>query len=233
MLRHGWGEDRHRDRVLSSLARRVSGCRLCPRLNKYLDAAKVRWPDHRCKPVPAWGDERPRLIIVGLAPGMHGANRSGRMFTFDSSGEWLYGMLHAVGLASRPVSERPGDGLRLRGVYITAAARCAPPGNKPLPAELEACRPYLDAELRHLTGAVVILALGRIAHEAVLRCLELRPRDFPFGHGAERRLPDGRLLLDSYHPSRQNTNTGRLTRVMWRRIFLRARTLMLATKQTV
>ena len=226
MLRHGSGEDRLRTPALADVQNQVSACRRCPRLNKYLEAAKVRWPDHRCAPVPAWGDERPRLIIVGLAPGMHGANRTGRMFTFDSSGAWLYGMLHEVGLASRPISERPGDGLKLRGVFITAAARCAPPGNKPLPAELEACRPYLDAELRHLTGAATILALGRIAHEAVLKCLKLRPRDFPFAHGAEHRLPDGRILLDSYHPSRQNTNTGRLTRPMWRAVFLHAKTLM-------
>src|SRR5436190_197395 len=221
MLRHGLGEDRLADPVLAAIQRRVSACRLCPRLNAYLDDARQRWPDHRCKPVPAWGDPRPRLVIVGLAPGMHGAGRTGRMFTFDSSGQWLYGMLHEVGLASRPVSEGPGDGLELRGVYITAAARCAPPGNKPLPMELEACRPYLEAELRHLTGADVILALGRIAHEATLRSLNVKLRDFPFGHGAEHRLPDGRILLDSYHPSRQNTNTGRLTRSMWRSIFKR------------
>ena len=226
MLRQGSGEDRLGDPVLAALQRRVTACRRCPRLNKYLDAAKVRWPDHRCKPVAAWGDDRPRLVIVGLAPGLHGANRTGRMFTFDSSGQWLYGMLHEVGLASRPVSERPGDGLKLRGVYITAAARCAPPGNKPLPAELDACRPYLDAELRHLTGAVVILALGRIAHEAILRILDIKPSQAPFRHGAEHRLPDGRLLLDSYHPSRQNTNTGRLTRSMWRAVFRRAKSLL-------
>src|SRR5258706_10580475 len=153
-----------RNVVLAGISRRVSGCARCPRLVRYLADAKVRWPDHRCRPVPAWGDERPRLIIVGLAPAIHGANRTGRMFTFDSSGAWLYGMLHEVGLASRPVSAGPGDGLKLSGAYITAAARCAPPGNKPLPAELAGCRPYLEAELRHLTGAPIILALGRIAH---------------------------------------------------------------------
>jgi uracil-DNA glycosylase family 4 len=226
MLRHGLGEDRLADRALAAIQTRVVACRRCPRLTQYLDSARHRWPDHRCTPVPAWGDARPRLVIVGLAPGLHGANKTGRMFTFDSSGVWLYGMLHEVGLASRPVSERPGDGLKLHGVLITAAARCAPPANKPLPAELDACRPYLQAELAHLTGAVAILALGRIAHEAVLRCLKLRPRDFPFAHGAEHRLPDGRILLDSYHPSRQNTNTGRLTRSMWRAVFLHAKSLM-------
>lgn len=177
MLRHGLGgQDRFRDPVLAGLALKVSACRACPRLTKYLDAARVEFPDHRCKPVPGFGDEHPRLVIVGLAPAIHGANRTGRMFTFDSSGAWLYGMLHEVGLASRPVSVGPGDGLKLRGGYITSAARCAPPGNKPLPVELKACRPYLEAELAHLTGAVVILALGRIAHEAILRCLHLKPR---------------------------------------------------------
>lgn len=218
--------DKPRDPALARIARQVSTCRRCPRLARYLDQARLKFPDHRCKPVPAWGHERPRLLIVGLAPGLHGANRTGRMFTFDSSGRWLYGMLHEVGLASRPVSEGPGDGLRLDRVWITAAARCAPPGNRPLPSELAACRPYLEAELRHLTGAVVALALGRLAHEAVLRVCGLRLGDFPFRHGAEHRLPDGRILLDSYHPSRQNTNTGRLTRPMWRDIFVRVRRLM-------
>lgn len=145
--------DKPRDPALARIARQVSTCRRCPRLARYLDQARLKFPDHRCKPVPAWGHERPRLLIVGLAPGLHGANRTGRMFTFDSSGRWLYGMLHEVGLASRPVSEGPGDGLRLDRVWITAAARCAPPGNRPLPSELAACRPYLEAELRHLTGA--------------------------------------------------------------------------------
>jgi len=215
-----------RDPFLRALARSVSACRKCPRLADYLDEAKRRWPDHRCRPVPGWGDERPRLLIVGLAPGVHGANRTGRMFSWDSSGEWLYGTLHEVGLASRPVSRGPGDGLRLRGVYITSAARCAPPQNRPLPVELGACRPYLEAELRHFGGMPVVLALGRIGHEAVLRCLGLRPGAYPFAHGAEHALPGGRVLLDSYHPSRQNTNTGKLTRTMWRRVFRRARSLV-------
>jgi uracil-DNA glycosylase family 4 len=224
--------DRPRDPVLARIARKVVGCRRCPRLVRYLDDCRARWPDHRCRPVPGFGDSRPRLVIVGLAPGIHGAGRSGRMFTFDSSGAWVYGMLHEVGLASRPVSERPGDGLKLPGVYITAAARCAPPGNRPLPAELTACRPYLEAELAHLTGARVVLALGRIAHDSVLRVFQARPAAYPFSHGAEHRLPDGRVLLDSYHPSRQNTNTGVLTRPMWRAVFRRARALSAAATPT-
>lgn len=217
--------DRPPDRLLARIARDVVACRRCPRLVRYLDDCRARWPDHRCRPVPGFGDSRPRLIVVGLAPGIHGAGRTGRMFTFDSSGAWLYGMLHEVGLASRPVSERPGDGLELPGVYLTAAARCAPPGNRPLPAELAACRPYLEAELARLTGARLLLALGRIAHESILKVYGLRPARVPFAHGAEHALPDGRKLLDSYHPSRQNTNTGLLTRAMWRAIFRRAKVL--------
>ena len=211
--------------ALRALARRIDACRACPRLARYLDAARASWPDHRCRPVPGWGDEHPRLLIVGLAPGLHGAGKTGRMFTFDDSGRWLYGMLHDVGLATRPVSTGPNDGLRLRGVWITAAARCAPPQNKPLPAELTACRPYLEAEIAEFPGLRAYLALGRIAHEAVLRARRLKLSDYPFSHGAEHRLPDGRILLDSYHPSRQNTNTGVLTRPMWRSIFRRANAL--------
>lgn len=218
---------------MARLTGRIASCRACPRLVRYLARAKAKWPDHRCKPVPGWGDERPRLLIVGLAPGMHGANRTGRMFTFDSSGQWVYGALHAVGLASRPVSRHPGDGLRLRGVWITAAARCAPPGNKPTPGELAQCRPYLAEEIRDFRAVRVYLALGRIAHEAFLRCLGLRMRDFPFGHAAEHALAEGRTLLDSYHPSRQNTNTGRLTKPMWRSVFRRAAALISAPIQGV
>ncbi len=143
------------------------------------------------------------------------------MFTFDSSGQWLYGTLHAVGLASLPVSRGPEDGLQLRGVYITAAARCAPPQNKPTPAELKRCRPFLAAELDHLKVLRVVVALGRIAHDAVLKCLGFRLSAFRFSHGAEHLL-DRFVLLDSYHCSRQNTNTGRLTRAMFRRVFKRA-----------
>lgn len=222
----GAGYDLPSRAALARLARRIWACRRCPRLAAYLDRARQRWPDHACRPVPGWGDPRARLIIVGLAPGLHGAGRTGRMFTFDSSGAWLYGTLHRFGWASRPVSRAPGDGLRLRGVYITAAARCAPPANRPLPQELSACRPYLAEELRLLRSARVILALGRIAHEAVLRVLGVPLRQAPFGHGAERVLPDGRILLSSYHPSRRNTQTGLLTPSLWEAIFRRARMLL-------
>jgi uracil-DNA glycosylase family 4 len=213
-------------RPLAALARTISGCRACPRLARYLDDMRAKFPDHRCLPVPGWGDPDPALVIVGLAPGLHGAGKTGRMFTFDSSGQWLYGMMHEVGLASRPVSTAPSDGLELRRVWITAAARCAPPRNKPTPAELDACRPFLKSELDGFPRVRVLLALGRIAHDTTLRVLGLRATSFPFSHGAEHALPDGRTLLDSYHPSRQNTNTGRLTRPMWRGIFRRVRALM-------
>ncbi len=210
--------DRTTDPVLRAINDRIVRCRACPRLAKYLADAKAKWPDHRCLPVPAWGDPKPSILVVGLAPGMHGANKTGRMFTWDSSGKWLYETLYAVGLATRPVSTGPGDGLKLRGVYITAAARCAPPQNKPATDELNRCRPFLEDELRRLTRVRVAVALGRIAHDAVLKSLGLRPSAFPFAHGAEHRL-DGFVLLDSYHCSRQNTNTGKLTRSMFKRVF--------------
>lgn len=222
----GMDYDVPRRAPLRALAKRIAACRACPRLARYLDACRARWPDHRALPVPGWGDEAPRLLVVGLAPGIHGAGKSGRLFTWDSSGQWLYGALHEVGLATRPVSEGPGDGLRLPGVWITAAARCAPPQNKPLPAELTACRPYLEAEIARFPTLRLFLALGRIAHESVLRARRLKISDFPFAHGAEHALPDGRVLLDSYHPSRQNTNTGVLTREMWMSVFRRARAIL-------
>lgn len=212
---------------LDRLGREIAGCRTCPRLARYLVEMRARFPDHHCLPVPGWGDPDPALVIVGLAPGLHGAGKTGRLFTFDSSGRWLYGMMHEVGLASRPVSTAPNDGLVLPGVWITAAARCAPPGNKPTPAELDACRPFLARELEFFPRVRAILALGRIAHDGTLRVLGLKASSPPFSHGAEHDLPGGRVLLDSYHPSRQNTNTGRLTRPMWRKIFRRARALML------
>jgi uracil-DNA glycosylase family 4 len=180
--------------------------------------------------VPSFGDPDARLLIVGLAPAAHGANRTGRMFTGDSSGEWLYEALHRSGFASHPVSRHREDELTLTGAWITAAAHCAPPDNMPNREELEACQPYLEREIELLVGVRVTLVLGRVAWKAWLRAAGWwtrltraeRPR---FAHGAEAALPDGRTLLCSYHPSRQNTNTGRLTRPMWHAVFDRARTL--------
>jgi len=181
-------------------------------------------------PVPGFGDPRAWLLLVGLAPGAHGSNRTGRMFTGDRSGEWLYGELHRQGLSNHATSERAGDGLRLNGVYITAAGRCAPPGNKPLPDELDRCRPFLVRELEALRSVRVRLALGRIGHDAYLAArlamgmANLKPKP-PFGHGAAVALPEGGWLLGSYHPSQQNTSTRVLTPAMWRDVFLKAKAL--------
>ena len=181
--------------------------------------------------MPAFGDPAARLLIIGLAPAAHGANRTGRMFTGDSSGDWLYEALHRYGFASRPDSRSADDGLTLTGCWITAAARCAPPDNKPTSDELLRCRPYLERELGLLGAVKVVLVLGRVAWESWLRASGWRERLPPperprFAHGAEAILPDGRVLLVSYHPSRQNTNTGKLTREMWYGIFERARGIL-------
>ena len=223
--------------TLASIARDVVGCYLCPRLVEYREAVAADPPRrHRGeaywgKPVPGFGDPRARLVIVGLAPGAHGSNRTGRMFTGDSSGDWLYAALHREGFASQPESVSRDDGQRLRDCWITAAGRCAPPGNKPTPAELDRCRPFLSSELRLLSRTRVVLALGRIGHEAWLKASgwweRLPARERPkFAHAAEVKLPDGVTLLASFHPSRQNTQTGKLTRAMWHAVFSRARALV-------
>ena len=193
--------------------------------------ARYRDQEYWGRPVPGFGDPSARLVVVGLAPGAHGANRTGRLFTGDSSGDWLYRALHRYGFANQPTSVARDDGLRLSDCWITATARCAPPGNKPLPVEIERCRPFLASELALLPNVRVVLVLGRIAHQGFLRAaglwerLAARERP-PFAHGARARLPDGRILLCSYHPSRQNTNTGKLTRSMWHAIFRTARRLV-------
>lgn len=221
---------------LIRLAREIVACGRCPRLRAHCAAvawekrAAYRGETYRGLPVPGFGDPRAWLLLVGLAPGAHGANRTGRMFTGDRSGEWLYGELHRQGLSSAPVSRQHDDRLRLRGVYITAAARCAPPGNRPAPAELERCRPYLARELTALREVRVRMALGRIGFEALLRArrdlgLPDPPAKPRFAHGAAMELPEGGWLLCSYHPSQQNTSTGRLTPAMWRAVFDEARRL--------
>jgi len=220
--------------TLDAVSRAVVTCQLCPRLRAHCARVarekkrEFRDWEYWGKPVPGFGDPRARLVVVGLAPAAHGANRTGRMFTGDSSGRWLYAALHASGFANQASSESRDDGLRLRDCYVTAAARCAPPANKPAPVELERCRPYLIAELRLLERARVVVVLGRIAHDAWLRAAgwwtALPPNQRPrFAHAATTRLPDGTTLIASYHPSRQNTNTGRLTRAMWLSVFRRAR----------
>jgi len=219
------------------VSRAVIACERCPRLRAHCEqvAREKRRAyldqEYWGRPVPGFGDPRARLVIVGLAPGAHGSNRTGRMFTGDASGDWLYAALHRAGFASQPESVSRDDGQRLRDCWITAAGRCAPPGNKPTPAELDRCRPYLAAELRLLTRTRVVLALGRIGHEAWLRASgwweKLPARERPrFAHGAEARLADGITLLASFHPSRQNTQTGKLTPAMWRAVFARAKQLV-------
>jgi uracil-DNA glycosylase family 4 len=183
------------------------------------------------KPVPGFGDPQARLLLVGLAPGAHGSNRTGRVFTGDASGVWLYEALHRYGFANQPHAVSRNDGLKLRDCFITAAARCAPPDNKPTQDEMAACQPWLEQELALLKNIRVIVVLGRIAWERWLRTsgwwAQLAPADRPpFGHGLEHRFPDGKTLLCSFHPSRQNTNTGKLTRDMWHAIFARARALV-------
>jgi uracil-DNA glycosylase family 4 len=201
------------------------GCRRCPRLAGFLDEGGARYPGYHCAPVPAFGDEAPRLLIVGLAPGFHGANATGRPFTGDYAGVLLYETLHLYGWASAPVSSSRDDGLVLRGARITNAVKCVPPGNKPTPAEIATCNAFLRAELEALRPGTVLLALGAIAHGAVLRACGLKAARFRFAHGAEHALPEGRALVDSYHCSRYNTNTRRLTPAMFRDVVERATAL--------
>ncbi len=216
--------------TLASLAGAITACERCPRLRAHCrEIGRVRKrefaaEEYWARPVPGLGDPRARLLIIGLAPAAHGANRTGQLFTGDSSGSWLYEALHRFGWANRPNALRRGDGLVLTDCWITAAAHCAPPDNRPTREELARCRPYLETELGLLSEVRVVLALGRIGWETWLRASgwwnRLSPRERPpFGHGAVSGLPDGMVLVTSFHPSRQNTNTGRLTREMWYGVF--------------
>jgi uracil-DNA glycosylase family 4 len=200
-------------------------CRRCPRLAAFLDAVHVEEPDYYCRPVPPFGDPLARIVLVGLAPGMHGANRTGRPFTGDHAGILLYRTLHKFGLASAPDSIAAEDGLTLHDARITNSVKCLPPANKPLPTEVKECNAYLRAELQQSPSARVILALGAIAHGAVLRTFDLRAAAFRFAHAAEHDLGAGRVLLDSYHCSRYNTQTRRLTTEMFESVIQRARYL--------
>ena len=194
-------------------------CRRCPRLAAFLDAVHAQYPAYHCRPVAPFGGADARFVIVGLAPGMHGANATGRPFTGDHAGILLYATLHKFGLASAPESRFLADGLRLVGVRITNAVKCLPPANMPLPAEIRECNAYLKAELSVLPADAAVLALGRIAHDAVLRALGLSSRGRAFTHGAEHHLDNGGRLFDSYHCSRYNTNTRRLTTAMFEQVF--------------
>jgi uracil-DNA glycosylase len=210
---------------LSVLAAEIVRCRACPRLVAWREeVARTKRraylsEEYWGRPVPGFGDPRARIVLVGLAPGAHGANRTGRMFTGDGSGDFLYAALHRVGLASRPASVSRDDGLVLRDAFVTAACRCVPPANRPEPAELARCAPFLDRELAALRRITVAVALGAIAWKAVLAALARSghavPRPAPrFAHGAVLALPGAPALVGSYHPSRQNTQTGRLTPAM-------------------
>lgn len=201
-------------------------CKRCERLAAHLRAVKQGHPDYHCGPVAPFGDPRARLLIVGLAPGKHGANASGRPFTGDYAGILLYKTLHAFGFADRPVSEGADDGLKLRDCRITNAVKCLPPENKPLNSELINCNPYLKNELGQSGPELVILALGQLAHRALLRTYGLKQSAYKFAHNARHDLPPGPVLVDSYHCSRYNTQTGRLTEPMFRKVFSRIRKIL-------
>jgi uracil-DNA glycosylase len=197
-------------------------CPLCPRLADFRAQARARQPDWFNSPVSSFGDVDARLLIVGLAPGLQGANRTGRPFTGDHAGLLLYQTLYEAGLASRPQSHSADDGLQLINVRIVNAVKCVPPQNKPLPAEVRCCNGYLAAELQRLRSVRVYLALGRVAHDGLLMAFGLRRTAHPFGHGREHALDPTRWLIDSYHCSRYNTATGRLTAAMFRQVVARA-----------
>ena len=200
-------------------------CRRCTRLAAHLAQMRKRYPGYHNAPVAPFGDPDPRLLIVGLAPGAHGANRTGRPFTGDAAGELLYRALHETGLATRPMSVSAGDDLRLPGCRISNAVKCLPPANRPTTREVDRCNDYLAAELDALGPDTVVLALGGIAHRAVLVAFGLTLSAYRFGHAEQHALPNGRILLDSYHCSRYNTQTGRLTAEMFVAVLVRARTL--------
>ena len=227
---------------LTVLQQEVIACQLCPRLVEYrteIGRAKRRayreW-DYWAKPVPSFGDPHTRMLIVGLAPGAHGSNRTGRPFTGDGSGATLYRVLHRAGFASQPESRSRDDGLRLTDAYITAAVRCAPPGNKPTPQEIRTCRGYFERELELLSSVQVVVALGKIAFDVYLSILRdrgvIRSRaPFVFGHNRVHRIsPRSPILISSYHPSQQNTSTGKLTEKMLLDVFRRARKIVNSIK---
>jgi uracil-DNA glycosylase len=197
-------------------------CARCARLAQYLSATRTRHPDYWARPVPSFGDPAPRLLIIGLAPGMHGANRTGRPFTGDHAGILLYETLHELGVASTARALNRDDGLALRGARIANAVKCVPPANKPLPAEVRTCNAFLAREIAALSTVRVYLALGRVAHDALLMARAQARSRYRFAHGAEHRLPGDTWLVDSYHCSRYNTQTRRLTAAMFDSVMRRA-----------
>jgi uracil-DNA glycosylase family 4 len=215
---------------LDRLEREIVDCRACPRLVAWRELVAVEkrasfaGDDYWGRPVPGFGDPAARLLIVGLAPAAHGANRTGRVFTGDRSGDWLYRALHRAGYANQPTSVWRDDGLALTDAWVAAAVRCAPPANKPTPTERDTCAPFFHREWALLGDVQVVVALGSFAYQAVATLTGLRPRP-RFGHGVEVALPDGKTLICSYHPSQQNTFTGVLTEPMFDAVFARARAL--------
>lgn len=215
---------------LAQITSEIVACRTCPRLVAWRERVAVEKrasyaaEEYWGRPVPGFGDTNASLLVVGLAPAAHGGNRTGRVFTGDRSGDWVFRALHRAGYANQATSVHAGDGLRLSGAYVAAVVRCAPPDNKPTPAERDACIGYLRREMAELASVRVIVALGGFAYEAVARLVGLRPRP-RFGHGVEAVLPDGRAVVCSYHPSQQNTFTGRLTEAMFDAVFAHARRL--------
>ncbi len=222
--------------ALAALAEEVVSCRACPRLVAWREQvarekrASFAGEEYWGRPVPGFGDPAARLLIVGLAPAAHGGNRTGRVFTGDRSGDWLFSALYRAGYANQPTSEARDDGLRLDGAYVTASVRCAPPGNRPTVTERDACLPYLAREIELLRRVRVMVALGGFAYQVLARLLPLRPRP-AFGHGVEVPTTDGRTVICSYHPSQQNTFTGRLTQAMFDAVLARARALSASTQE--
>jgi uracil-DNA glycosylase family 4 len=215
---------------LEAVTRDVVACAKCPRLVAWREQAARERPrryagwEYWARPVPGFGDPEARLLVVGLAPAAHGGNRTGRIFTGDRSGDWLFRAMHRAGFANQPTSVDSNDGLRLTGAYVAAAVRCAPPDNKPMPEERDNCLPYLQREMAALANVRVIVALGAFALDGVARAVGLRPKP-RFAHGAEIALQDGRTVVCTFHPSQQNTFTGRLTEGMLDAVFARAREL--------
>lgn len=217
--------------TLQTLNEEIVACRACPRLVAWREeVARVKrkaYRDHDYwgKPVPGFGDPQARVLVVGLAPGAHGSNRTGRQFTGDASGDFLFPALHRAGFASQPQAESRSDGLTLKDMYITASGRCAPPDNKPTPEELNTCQPFLERELALLRPRVIV-CLGRIAFERILKIYSVRASAWKFAHGAVFQLAHGTQVLCSYHPSQQNTSTGKLTAAMFDAIWRKARELL-------
>lgn len=201
-------------------------CRRCPRLAQFLDDVRLKQPGYYCLPVPPFGDARAELLVVGLAPGMHGANRTGRPFTGDHAGILLYEMLHEFGFGTLAESISADDPLRLKNCRITNAVKCLPPDNKPIGAEINECNQFLAKEIETMPAGSLLIALGGIAHRAIIKAAGLRQADYKFGHAAEHDVEGRFTMLDSYHCSRYNTNTGRLTTEMFRAVFARAREIV-------